>query len=1249
MRIGATWTRSGRCRSAGRLGLVFVLGLTTALGLSTPASATKTHLLLETFGSVAQPSFQSANALAVNQDTGDLFVLDIGTNTVSRFNPDGSPANFSALGTNVIDGQGTADKTPQNGLSFLHGSGNQIAVDNSGTFTDGNIYVTQAEQTAGNLIDVFASSGEYIGQLKGAGGTAFGTTGSFPFSPCGVAVDDTGNLFVAGGFEDRVFKFDPSGNPPLSSDLVVTYQHDRSICNLTTGMGPTAGTLFANVYSTESLGDSVFALDATNLGFERIVDHGEATLMSVDPSTGELYVVSATSKGPGQSLENFAVKQLDVSGGGVSLRSTTPLSIATPFTTTAGIAALGGKFYVTNSEYTKVLAYGPRVTVPDVTTGAASLTGDTSAKVNGTVDPDGEALEECVFEYGLTTEYGQKAPCTESPGEIGTAPKAVHSDLGGLAGETLYHYRLAAKNPNATIRGTDRTFRTPGKPTIAGLWAAEVGIAEGTLRAQIGPENSPTTYRFEWGADASYGNSTPEIPIGSGEEGHLVSRFLDGLAPGTTYHYRVVASNGIGVTESPDHSFTTFPASSESKTDCPNQALRTGPSALLPDCRAYELVSPVDKNGGEIKVLTATLPHPARLEESSADGNRFAFSSVTSFADALSAPWTSEYLATRTEGEGWSTHAINPARESNSLTLVPAFKWDVQYKTFSEDLSSGWLIHDTEPPLDECAPQGNLNLYRRDNSTGEYEALTIAAPTDFGHDGYELELQGVSADGAHAVFGANGKLTPNGATKGLTQVYEHIRDPEGGCGELKLVSVLPNGKASAQVSNLGTFGGLVGESRDSAVTHAVSSDGSKVFWSVAGTALYLRDMEAEKTVLVSSAPGVQFWNAAADGSKALYTIATGGESRSLYEFDSAKALAGEPASSLIAEGARGVVATSEDMARVYFVSTDALGGEGQAGEPNLYLRNEGPTTFIATLYAGDPSLPGGDLNGNFPNSGFALARPNQIANGARATADGERLAFVSIESLTGYDNADALDGRPNLEVYVYDAVSDHLACVSCNPTGARPVGRQFKGQETVRRVSAHIAPASNQFFAPRALSADGNRLFFESFEALLPRDTNGKGDVYEWERAGSQEECGGIGAELYVPSAGGCLSLISTGQSPADSEFADASPSGDDVFIRTASSLLPQDPGQVDLYDARVNGGLPQPPGPPAACEGEACQGPLAPPNDPTPASSAFEGAGNLNEATARCRKPKVRSKGRCVAKKQRKRHSHKAHRHKAR
>jgi hypothetical protein len=319
-----------------------------------------------------------------------------------------------------------------------------------------------------------------------------------------------------------------------------------------------------------------------------------------------------------------------------------------------------------------------------------------------------------------------------------------------------------------------------------------------------------------------------------------------------------------------------------------------------------------------------------------------------------------------------------------------------------------------------------------------------------------------------------------------------------------------------------------------------------------------------------------------------------------------------------------------------------LGGEGEAGKPNLYLHEAaGGTRLVATLYAGSSRLPGGDLSITFPHFPFSVAQTEPLASGVRMTADGSHLAFASAESVTGYDNKDAVDGQPDLELYLYDVESGKVHCISCNPSGARPAGREFEGTHAnLRRVSAQMAAAQNDLSVPRALSENGNRLFFESYESLLPGDTNGKEDVYEWERAASQKECEGIGAELFVPSAVGCLSLISSGQSPTDSEFADATPDGSNVFIRTASSLLPQDPGLIDIYDAREGGGFPQP-SLTSSCEGEACQGPAAPPNDPTPASAAFNGAGNVKEVPARKKHKKKQT-----SKHQKKKHTKKRANH---
>lgn len=1232
-----------------RLGLLtifFVLAILILALLSAAAGATQTHLFEGKFGTAAQPEFETVGGLAVDQSSGDLIVIDSKAQTISRFHPDGTPHSFAALNSNVIDAKGTGDcgsipadcdQTPQNGFTFDSNNfagTQQVAVDNSGTATDGNIYVTQGLQAGGNLVDVFAADGSYLGQLTAAGATPFGSI-AFPFSPCGVAVDSGGNVYLGGGYDKRIYKFAPSANPPVNADLSATFPTSEVVCNLAVGAGATKGALFATTFYTLGEEEGVLKYGLPGGGFQGFVAQGKYRLVSVDPATGHLFAASDAFGNSGP-----AVREFDSNSSVISTISGISASV--------GMAAGNEHLYLASprlgGESIPIRVYGPLVTVPDVTTGDFEITGDASAVLEGTVDPDGVPLEECAFEYGPTNAYGQTVACEETVGEIGTSPKSVHAEVSGLTPETRIHYRLVAKNVNDTVEGVDRTFRTPGKPNIVGVWSDHVGLAEATLKAQINPENSPTTYRFEWGLDSSYGNSTEDISIGAGEADLFVSLpQLHGLQSGTTYHYRVIAENGIGISETADHTFTTYPVAAASSTDCPNQVFRTGASAALPDCRAFEMVSPVDKNGGDIKVLVSIRGFPARLEQSSTNGDRFAFSSVTAFAGALAAPWTSEYVASREDGVGWSTIALNPPRGSVSFITDPS-RFDVPYETFSSDLSTGWVRSDTGPVLDECGVPGFSNIYRRDIFSGGYRAITIVPPSNHPSGSYFPSLHAVSTDGTHAVFSAKGKLTEEASSalngpEGINQLYEHVQDE--GCGQLRVVSVLPNGNASAAPSAPGAGGGYLGEDRETSASRAVSLDGTRVFWTTYGSTptLYVRinaDQEqsvvsggkcneADKGCTLPVAPGGRFWTAAADGSRAYYTV---GAHQDLYEFDVDKAIAGEPATTLIAGEVRGTVGSSTDASRLYFVSKEDLNGEGVTGQPNLYLREDGGSTSLVA------TLANADLNG-FQMSGFSLAYPDPIRNGVRVTPDGEHLVFVSLKSLTGYDNIDATDGRPNLEIYLYDADTEDLACVSCNPSGGRPHGREFGPEnDVIRRVSAQMPPGEDESFTPRVLSTDGDTLFFESFEALLPRDVNGKSDVYQWQRASSQGECEEGGAELFVPSSGGCLTLISSGRSSIDSEIADVSPDGSNVFIRTGQSLLPQDPGQIDVYDARVNGGFPLPPAKPASCEGEACQGPLALPDDPAPASSYFEGPGNVDEGRPRpCLKGKVRRKGHCVPK----------------
>jgi len=339
---------------------------------------------------------------------------------------------------------------------------------------------------------------------------------------------------------------------------------------------------------------------------------------------------------------------------------------------------------------------------------------------------------------------------------------------------------------------------------------------------------------------------------------------------------------------------------------------------------------------------------------------------------------------------------------------------------------------------------------------------------------------------------------------------------------------------------------------------------------------------------------------------------------------------------------KGVLGTSNDGTYVYFAANGVLAAgatpgdcKGSAansisfsGECNLYLAHEGEATrFIARL----------DADGTDPNGGDTDAvnwvphnLTKQFGKTAQVSADGRTLLFRSQRQLSAYDNDDSA------ELYRYRAGDPGLTCVSCNPTGEAPKGAPRLGSIEIPSILLIPDPAST---LSRNLSADGNRVFFETTDALVGADTNGlKGcpevgtfqvrfptcqDVYEWEANGTGS----------CQSEGGCFYLLSTGKSPVASFFADASASGDDAFLITRSGLVGQDRDQsYDVYDTRVGGGLAaQNQQSPVTCEGDACKPGLAPPPAfEAPQTPHFKGSGNFKKIF--CPKAKRKSKGKSKA-----------------
>jgi hypothetical protein len=179
------------------------------------------------------------------------------------------------------------------------------------------------------------------------------------------------------------------------------------------------------------------------------------------------------------------------------------------------------------------------------------------------------------------------------------------------------------------------------------------------------------------------------------------------------------------------------------------------------------------------------------------------------------------------------------------------------------------------------------------------------------------------------------------------------------------------------------------------------------------------------------------------------------------------------------------------------------------------------------------------------------------------------------------------------------------------------------GRKLFNSNPAQLPPASGR----ARVSADGSRLFFTARGVLHPKDINSNPDVYEWEAVGKGS----------CEKAEGCIGLISDGNGLGGG-LADVSSSGNDVFFTTPSSLVGPDPGAVDLYDARVGGGLPEPQ-PPSECEGDDCLGPAPAPEDPTPGTATINARSNPPLSIVRHKTPKGRHH-----KRRHRRHRHRGH-----
>ncbi|HEX6781621.1 MAG TPA: hypothetical protein VF125_06270 [Solirubrobacterales bacterium] len=840
-------------------------------------------------------------------------------------------------------------------------------------------------------------------------------------------------------------------------------------------------------------------------------------------------------------------------------------------------------------------------------------------------------------------------------GSSGTTPaveaeETVSGDATGLEPHREYTATFTASNAGGSeeISVPFETEAIGPDVSPATLWNLTPTSIQ--LNANVNAHNSVLTdCHFEYGAggslnqtapcDAPFVGGTYSAPAGEGDA--MVSARISGLAPGTDYDFRLIATNGAGNAEGAAQTFHT-PGGPVAET-CPNQPRRVEQHATdLPGCRAFEMVSPLDKNGGDV------VADEGFVTIAAGDGNGLAFSSKSAFGDNVGAgvAGESQYIARRASN-GWTTHSILPTPNPQTHQTISALSNKIPL--FSEDLSTGLLwAYDLPGTLDDTP--NRKGIYIENTATRAVTPITrsffdpippLAFADEFSPNATSF-YSGLSADAQHVLLSVAPRLlekTPTGENVPTNSVYEWSD------GALHVVSILPDGTVAPSATV-----------KPASYRGALSRDGSRaIFLSPreGNRQLYLR-IDGSRTAWVSEperpgAPepeGVSFQSMTPDGKHVFFVSSTQlveedhNSGPDLYRYTDGEdpedetdnltmithtgAVEPEFLSSGIGSGdATAVIGTSDDGNRVYYLETE-----------KLFFWEEGETRVVSSRIERNPGV---------------SRHMNATAYGpgsARVSPDGMWLSFLTNRSFaSGLDTAGpSLTGQPvepvvqtghetgdqphynSIQAYLYGAENNTLNCVSCVPDGVSRYGA------TVRTKVTNGLPIGMLLGnRPRYLADDGTMFFSSNRDSLVASDTNGVADTYEFDPA------------VGVPR------LLSTGTASQPAMFADASAGGDDVFIATRAPLVRRDTDDlVDFYDVRVGGGFFEPGmNQPADCVGEGCRGGNPAPAPAAPAiSSQAPSKGNSagRPSIKKCSKQRKKQSKHCKKRNKHKKH----HRHSA-
>jgi len=1102
-------------------------------------------------------------AIAFQQATRRLYVVDLAVPGIFGFNASSAPSytalpGFAPLGTPPLANQ-------------VRG----FAVDNTQLGSAGNLYYLFASVSNSELTAFgFNSNGSALS--------------GFPVEPGGegqsAAVDSTGHLWIAngpGGGANEMTEFAPTGGNPI-----------RSVVLSGTNFGGIAFDSSDNLFALASDGVWKFtaASDYTS-GSLFIPDSGFPKRIAVDPSNDRIYVAH-----PDGITEHDA--------GGALIDEFASGIPGANFRGGLAVDATNHYVYVADLGSNKVRVFDAGAVFPVAKSGAASDIANFTAVLNGTVNPRGTSLIDCRFEYVSELAFnatgfedldtGGNKPCvpdfTAIPADFDA--HAVSAQVGGLATNTTYRFRLSASSADGTAR-QEGAFTTTGRPIVETTGAPLRGTASALLGGRVDPVRATATYHFEYGSegpcDVSPCLSTSDQAAGSGDSTVFVDQSISGLAPGTTYHYRVVADNGNEDGPAVGGDMTVTTRVSE---DPLTHGRFPGPPG---SDRAYEHVGLADTAGVPI----------FQVGPIADDGNSAIYGVAGGTPISNSGTIYDRYYAER-GASGWRTSVITPARDE-----LNGDNWGLDFLGSPDSALINMRLSKTgeAPTLWRLVPSGQPEKLFEPSSDEQLNSSYF----------------GASGDAAHAVVRLKGG-TPDPAYPAAAAV-DNLYGVSPGAGP-RLLSLLPGNVVAAC--------GIDEEFEPAPASHWLSEDGSQLVFASRGNGpcndggaprqLYLRDVVAASTTLISapviSGPSCQatllkaipgsvfFWTRSRLSAEDKAVASCGPESNGdIYRYDIAdgaqdcvtcvvSGLDADIEISRLASEAVGSIgaSVSEDGSRLYFSSKARLLPEAPGdGQGALYR------VVVAT----------GDL---------ALVAPSISVNEGTLSRDGSLYYFPSSRA-----DLNAVGGLVNggtTQMYRYDDRDRSLLCISCPTDGSAPLGAS-QPPRILGSTNEIAEDGTYAFTTPTPLLAADQNTHAEGIAAGT--------DVYEWRDGRHFLVTDGLTS--WAPKTEPVVNGVSrTGRDIFFTAFASYTPDAVDEFGR--------------LYDARVGGGFEVPPSP-KPCPLEVCQGiPAGAPEEAPSGTSTFAGPTTKTavKRPPRCPKGKRRTrkgtKARCV-----RRHDEKNHR----